>query len=41
MALYLIQPAAYGFPVRVPAEGVFEPEIDMAAQFEASIEEGP
>ena len=37
----LIQPAADGLTVGVPGEGVFEPEVDVATQFEACIEVGP
>ncbi len=41
MPLDLIQTATDGFAFGVPAQGVFEPEIDVAAQFEASVEVGP
>ena len=41
MPLYLVQPAANRFPLGVPAEGVFEPEIDMSAQVKPCVEEGP
>lgn len=37
MALDFIQSTAYGFPVGVPAEGVFEPVINVAAKIEAGV----
>ena len=41
MALNFIQYTADGFALGVPAEGIFEPEIDMPAEFEACVDVGP
>ena len=41
MAMYLLRVTGDGFPVGFPAEGEFEPEIDMAGEDQAGVEEVP
>ena len=41
MSVNLIQPAANNHPIGVPAQGVHEAEVNVAAQREASVKEDP
>lgn len=41
MGIDLVQPAADCFTIGVPAQGIFEPEIDMLTKIKPGVEVGP